>query len=76
MKLKSNPNNQIILTAHNRRVRHNGYTYIVRAQKLGSSILADAEIMPNKNNTPLVNLFDRSQLSKELRSLVEHGLVS
>jgi hypothetical protein len=60
-----------ILNANNRRVRHEGQVYLVRCQRLGKNILADAEPMP-QGGTP-INLFARTKLSTELRNKIEIG---
>ncbi len=76
MKTKSlEKNNSKILAANNRFVRHDGKRYLIRCQKLGSFVLADAELIPSSNEKP-INLFDRNVLSKNLRDLVEKGCFS
>lgn len=72
MKLKNT--NPLILAANNRTVRLDGQAYIVRAQKLGTSVLADFEPMP-QGGTP-TSLFARTVTARNVRDLVEGGLFS
>jgi len=74
MKIKSNPNNAKIFAANGKTLRHDGMTFLVRAQKLGPVILADAECFHPK--MPLINLFGKDKLARELRKIVEVGAVS
>jgi hypothetical protein len=74
MKIKSNPKNKTLLAAHNTRIVHDRQTYIVRAQTLGTTLLADAEPWP-QGGIP-INLFGKDKLAKALRGLVESHLYS
>ena len=64
-----------LLAAHNKIVHYNGNIYRIIIAKIGSLVLANAEAIKGVN-VPLINLFDKSTAAKELKKLVENGLVS
>jgi hypothetical protein len=74
MKTKSLKPTSKIVAAHNKIVRHEGQSYLIRSQKLGPIILADAEPMPQGGQP--IDLFGRKKLAVELRGLVEAGCFS
>ena len=74
MKIKSNPKNQTILHAHNRIVRHASGSFRIKVATLGAMLLANAE--PITGSGPLLNLFGKTALERELRRDVENRLFS
>ena len=61
-----------LLAAHYKIVHYNGESYLIKVAILGSNILADAENIRGRH--PLINLFGKDDLAKELRALVEAGI--
>jgi len=61
-----------ILHANRRQVRVNGQNYLIRVQSLGGLILADAEPVP-QGGIP-INLFDKTNLARQIRADVENNL--
>ena len=74
MKTTSSPKNNIILNAHRRMVKVNGQHYLIKAQTLGTTLLADAEPFPQGGKP--ISLFDRTVLSRAIRQCVEARLFS
>lgn len=66
--------NEKLLKAHNKMVRFGGQVYRIIACQLGGRVLADAEPTTGGERINLVKT--RSTLGKQLRSLVDLGLVS
>lgn len=66
--------NEKLLKAHNKLVRFGGQMYRIIACQLGGRILADAEPVAGGDRINLVKT--RSTLGKNLRNLVDMGLVS
>lgn len=71
---------QNMLASNGKTVRHEGQVYVIRASKFGRTVLAEAEpIKQSKPNAGYegIDLFNGlNALARELRSLVERGLVS
>lgn len=76
--MKLTNKNQNLLNSNYKTVRHNGKVYRLFVQKLGGMLLANFQELDatNKLVGELFNLFDRKSLSREVRNLVEEGLVS
>ena len=64
-----------LLAAHNKTVHYGGNLYRIIIAKVGSLILANAEAVKGVN-TPLINLFDKTTVAKDLKKMVENGLAS
>lgn len=73
MKIKSNSKNNIVLAANGKPVRHDGVVYKIIAQQVGPLIFADAEPFTQGER---INLFSGTKTAKEIRKLVETGIVS
>ena len=63
-----------ILSANHKTVRYNGQTYNLYVVTLCGTLLASAQMVTGK--APVINLFDKTAEAKDIRNLVEQGLVS
>ena len=61
--------------AHNRKVRHDKKTFVIKVATLGAQLLANAEQLDG--NGTLINLFDsQNETAVAIRKLIEQGVYS